>query len=343
MPSLQGVAEPDPASRTGGETLTDKRRKLVINLSPTHVPHLAGTAKPKKLGGVGEKISLAYNMFKVFLDKAWSKMPEEWKRDGAVVYDFAILISTTCTFKHIDELPMPYTEPLPVPKQTILGDGGGIYVNNVCLAGDGVMAFEMEGDKTVPLFGVYVGANQYTIFGQDLKIEAQHQVLRFDHTTKLSLKSKIPSQESRIVATVRYAPHTKKMQKRWEYHYGENYRQDREEQAKEMELVELKAQLTKSEKAVTALKLAANKKETKVTTAPSGVRAVPVNQVVAGPADANESDADQHSLGRSNYVYMGSKMQVLPNVATFTFDALSKRTDQKLQVRACTPRPWCLL
>jgi hypothetical protein len=186
---LQGRTERDFALLKGGKTLTDFRKRQILNVTSNRIPFLAGAKKkPLPLSSKSEAPE-TYDHMQHLLKLATSKLPPELKAKNYIVFDITIMASTANTPPHADEIPQI--------KKNISGDGTGLYIMNLCVNADGLFVLQnshhaVDKEKE-PLMGVYVGFNHFTMFGEGSHLEATHQVLRLEIPKLLKLSSSKPS------------------------------------------------------------------------------------------------------------------------------------------------------
>ena len=210
LAKLQGQSEIDRSAHAGGPTLTEKRRKVVINVDKKFAtPYLAGAPqKPKQLASKDNICDTVTKLEDLIL-LARSKLPVELKSIGLVVYDITVAVNGTHIPDHTDE---------------IWWDGGGACPMNICTHGDGLFAFNNERSDEVPLQAVYVGSNHYTVFGNALRYAATHQVLRMqDKPVALDMQLKRPAAEYRMVVTIRFGHPDKDGIAQWEELYKDHF------------------------------------------------------------------------------------------------------------------------
>ena len=193
LPRLQGRTEKDWSSLRGGPTLTEQRRKLVINIDRKHDgPYMHGNrSKAKKMTGKSETTCKEGAFFKCIIELVRAKLPPHLHKHTKLMYDISVLINGTLSPDHVDELD---------------GDGVGHLIVNIYLWGDGLFIFtEESGNIDLPIMGTYVGPNHYTMFTGGLRYQATHQVLRWQSKPyPLDMLRKTPKEEWRMALTLRF-------------------------------------------------------------------------------------------------------------------------------------------
>ena len=146
-----------------------------------------------------------------YLMRWQTKLPVE-ARTAEPLWDLTVAWSTSVIPPHADEWGF---------------DGHGAYIGNACHAADGLLTYKAhpEGWDAGPdnLLGLYVAANQFTIFADELRFEAQHQVLRMEtKPVPLKMKATAPQKSARCVATARWGKPRTKQEANYEMCFGDD-------------------------------------------------------------------------------------------------------------------------
>jgi len=315
MPAMQGCSELDLGRRAGGESLTDTRRKCVINVSLDRAPYLAGArCKPHKIPK-NKKCNQAGKVIGDLINLAKSKLPRNLTKLCAVVWDVTVLFNTSITPDHTDEWD---------------ADGPGDYIMNICMNGDGIFVFTMATAEEQPMMGVYVGANHYTVFGKDLRYAATHQVFRLEPKEEdLDLDVKKPRPSYRMVLTVRFGNPSKKNAERWEQFFRADFDAFNQNQEAEQVAIETALKLTEVMEENASLKEAkgrpkkayaahAKSKPSKPQATTKGGKSDPVKLSNSSDTDS-DTDADpftdatstsDDTQRRTRFAHTGSKVKL---------------------------------
>ena len=171
-----------------------------------------------------------------YLMRWQTKLPVE-ARSAEPVWDLTVAWSTSVIPQHADEWEY---------------DGHSPYIGNECHAANGLLTYKAhpEGWDAGPenLLGLYVAANQFTIFADELRFEAQHQVLRLEpKPVPLKMKATAPQKTARCVATYRCGKPTRKQEANYKMCFGADTQAHVEETETSLRLEAAQAKIEKLE------------------------------------------------------------------------------------------------
>ena len=206
LPCLVGGSETIPAGTTE-KALEIARRHKVLTVGPTCI--LVGPRRDKvapqttvlpvdsprkrslRIAGKAKyNAGPTHRWFCKLIQQARSHIPLRFAAMKNHLWDLTILYNSAWTPDHVDECEK---------------DGPGHLVMNLVFNGTGWMIFCGEVHDTAKFLGVLVVPGVWTMFTDELRYEATHQVLRMeDSPVALTFQSSAPPAHVRIVVTARF-------------------------------------------------------------------------------------------------------------------------------------------